>query len=128
MGFPRRRSGNRQSGSSQTKNETKNAQNKKTTSNKPVGVKSYAFQLHGQQTKQTCTYSKVLENLILKIQASFKNPNLIVKNIREEKKNEPAPPTRVRDKPKKNANEDQLAECRFQQQTHDMEYRVDLEE
>ena len=113
MGFPRRRTGNRQNGSSQAKNETKSTQSKKNISNKPVGVKTYAFQLHGQRTRQTCTYSKVLENLILKIQASFKNPNLIVKNIREEKKNEPTLPTRQRVKPKKNASEEQLTECRF---------------
>ena len=110
------------------KNESKTTQNKKQQGSKTSGVKIYTFQLHGQQTRQACTYSKVLENLKLKIQATFKNPNLIVKSIREETKHEPTLPTRKRVKPKKNANEDQLAECRFQQQTCDTEYWVDLEE
>ena len=128
MGFPRRRTGNRQSGSSQKTNESRNTTDKKSKTTSTPSAGKYIFQIHGQKTKQSNTYAKVKENLILKVQATFKNPNLIVKSIREKAKHALTEPTRKRIKSKKNATEEQLADARFQQQTCDMEYRVELEE
>ena len=128
MGFPRRQTGNRQSGSSQKTNESRNTTDKKSKTTSTPSAGKYIFQIHGQKTKQSNTYAKVKENLILKVQATFKNPNLIVKSIREKTKHAPTEPTRKSIKSKKNATEEQLADARFQQQNCDMEYRVELEE
>ena len=54
------------------------------------------FQLHGQKTRQTATYTKVLENLIVKIQNTFERPISLVRSIREKTKHAPDEPKRVR--------------------------------
>ena len=54
------------------------------------------FQLHGQKTRQTATYTKVLENLIVKIQNTFERPISLVKSIREKVKHAPDEPKRFR--------------------------------
>ena len=52
--------------------------------------------MHGQKVRQTVTYTKVLEHLIVKIQTTFDRPINIVKGLREKKKDSPDEPKGTR--------------------------------
>ena len=81
----------------QGKNGSKKPSSTKSTESKKKDTSKYhVFQVHGHRSKQSMTYSKVLEHLILKIQATFKSPNVIVKSLREKKKGGPTEPSRTR--------------------------------
>ena len=54
------------------------------------------FQLHGQKIRQTATYTKVLENLIVKIQNTFDRPINIFNILRESLRHAPDEPKRIR--------------------------------
>ena len=78
------------------------------------------FQLHGQKVIQTATYTKVLENLIVKIQNTFDRPINIVKSLREKIKHAPDEPKRLRIKIE--GTDEQKEEKAFEQNTKDIQY------
>ena len=78
------------------------------------------FQLHGQKIRQTATYTKVLENLIVKIQNTFDRLINIVKSHREKIKHAPDEPKGVRIKIE--GTDEQKEEKVFEQNTKDIQY------
>ena len=105
MGSPTTRSSNgkgqgRGSGSYTSSGRGYNRNRSSTTTNsakkEQQSTGQIKFQLHGQKVSQTANYTKVLENLIVKIPNTFERPINLVKSIRDKVKYAPDEPTRVR--------------------------------
>ena len=132
MGFPTTRSSSgrgRGGGSgSHTRsgrgyNRTRSSRNNNSKNKSEQSTGQIKFQLHGQKVRQTVTYSKVLEHLIVKIQTTFDRPILIVKSLREMKKNAPKEPERTRVKIE--GTDEEKEKKIFDQQTVDMKITQD---
>ena len=88
----------------------------------------HVFQVHGHRNKQSMTYGKVMEHLILKIQSTFKSPNVIVKSLRDKKKGGPTEPSRTRVKIPVGAKDDEREQLRFEQETADIKFKSKWDE
>ena len=73
-----------------------------------------------KKVRQTVTYTKVLEHLIVKIQTIFDRPINILKSLREKKKNAPEEPKRTRIKFE--GTDEEKEQNSFDQQTGDMKF------
>ena len=78
--------------------------------------------MHGQKVRQTVTYTKVLEHIIVKIQSTFDRPINIVKIIRNMEEKSPTEPKWTRVKILKDDTDDIIDGKRFLQQTEDTKF------
>ena len=93
------------------------ANNNSTRKDQETGFK---FQLHGQKVRQTATYTKVLEHIIVKIQSTFDRPINIVKSIRKMKQKSPTEPKWKMVKILKDGTNEIIDDTKFLQQNEEM--------
>ena len=113
----------------QGRNGSKKPLSAKFMESKKLDVNRYhVFQLHGCRNKQSMTYSKVFEHLILKIQGTFKSPNVILKILRDKAKGGPSEPTRTWVVIPAGATADETDKLKFDQETNDIKFKSKWDE
>ena len=75
-----------------------------------------------QKARQTATYTKVLEHIIVKIQSTFDRPINIVKGIRNMKQKSPIEPKWTRVKILKDDTDEIIDDTKFLQQMEDIKF------
>ena len=79
--------------------------------------------MHRQKVRQIAAYTKVLEQIIVRIQSTFDRLINIVKSIRNMKEKSPTEPKWTRVKILKDDTDEIIDEKKFLQYTEDMNYK-----